>query len=262
MQYCFINGSLALSNAAAHQNGADVIPVINNLIKTVPFDVLAYSMDWHPANHISFFENLKSRKDYVLGDHYEKYNVFDAVTYTGPKYETEQVLWPAHCIQNTHEAKLHHDLLKYPAGSDVIYIKKGTDSDIDSYSAFSDNNKLHKTPLDNELKARNVTHVFVAGLAFDYCVGFTALDAADFNYVTYVIEDACRGVDDQTIQKISNELKRHGIDIIQSYQVKELIHNENRVRDATKTSSLIKRFYEILRAIIVRKGSYLQIDDL
>jgi nicotinamidase/pyrazinamidase len=117
------------------------------------------------------------------------------MTYIGPKYKTQQVLWPAHCIQNTSEARLHHDLIRFPAGSDVIYIKKGTDPDIDSYSAFADNNKLHKTPFDGELNARHVTHVFVTGLALDYCVGSTALDAAHFNYTMYVIEDASRGIE-------------------------------------------------------------------
>jgi nicotinamidase-related amidase len=70
VQYSFINGSFALSKDPAHQNGGEFISVINHLIETVPFDVFVYSLDWHPANHISFFENLKNRKRYVLGDHY------------------------------------------------------------------------------------------------------------------------------------------------------------------------------------------------
>jgi nicotinamidase-related amidase len=261
VQYCFINGSLALSNSPAHQNGAEVIPVINNLIKTVPFDVFAYSLDWHPANHISFFENLKSRQQYVLGGNYKKYKVFDTVTYTGPKYETQQMLWPAHCIQNTNEARLDDDLISFPEGRDVIYIKKGIDSDIDSYSAFVDNNRLKKTPLDHELKARHVTHVFVAGLALDYCVGSTALDAVDFNYTTYVIEDASRGVADETIQKKLIALKRRGVGIVQSSQVNGLINRTTRNSSVTKTLSPMKYFQDIIQALTVRKRDQSQIND-
>ena len=262
VQHCFIDGSLALSKGPANQNGADVIPVINDLIKTVPFDVLVYSLDWHPANHISFFENLKGRKRYLLGEHYKKYKMFDIVNYSGPKYNTQQVLWPAHCIQNTKEARLHQDLINFPEGSNVIYIKKGTDPDIDSYSAFADNNKLRKTVLDDELKARHVTHVFVTGLALDYCVGTTALDAADFNYTTYVIEDACRGVAKNTIRKKLKEFKRRGVGVIQSQQMKELIRNTSSIESATKTPSSMEQFYDTSHASVIGKQDNRHISDL
>jgi exosome complex component RRP4 len=246
VQYCFINGSLALSKSSAHQDGAAVIPIINNLIKTVPFDVLAYSLDWHPKNHISFFNNLKDRKKYVLGGHYKKYKVFDIVTYTGPKYDAQQVLWPAHCIGGTDEARLDHNLIRLPESADVIHIKKGTDPDIDSYSAFADNNRVHMTSLNHDLKARHVTHVFVTGLALDYCVGSTAIDAADLNYKTYVIEDACRGVDEQTIQKKLDAMKNRGIDIIQSDQVKGIVDNGTSVKDINMTCSRRECVHDML----------------
>ncbi|CAF0957371.1 unnamed protein product [Adineta steineri] len=242
VQYCFINGSLALSNGPAGQDGAEVIPVINELIDKVPFDVFAYSLDWHPANHISFFENLESRKDYVLGSDHEKYQMFDAVTYTGPGSETTQILWPAHCIQDTDEAKLHKDLIRLPAGDNVVYINKGRNPNIDSYSAFLDNDKIEKTPLDNELKARNVTHVFVTGLALDYCVGSTAIDASNFGYKTYVIEDACRGVDDIAIEAKLNQLEQNGVELINSHQVEQIINSLNSQQNVIDTCSSNKRY--------------------
>ncbi|CAF4661595.1 unnamed protein product, partial [Rotaria sp. Silwood1] len=192
VQNCFISGTLALSNSPARQNGAEVVPIINHLLETIVFDYIVYSYDWHPVNHISFVDNLRNRTRYIKGGYNASIQVYDTVTYTGPKYETEQVLWPAHCIQNTDDAKLHLDLIVNTDKNNIIHIRKGTDPDIDSYSAFADNIKVQKTVLDTELKKRNVTHVIVAGLALDFCVGATALDAMDLNYKTFVVEDASR----------------------------------------------------------------------
>ncbi|CAF4247905.1 unnamed protein product [Rotaria sp. Silwood2] len=225
VQNCFIDGTLALSNSPARQNGAEVVPIINHLIETILFDYIVYSYDWHPVNHISFVDNLRNRTRYIKGGYNASIQVYDTVTYTGPKYETEQVLWPAHCIQNTDDAKLHPDLIVNPDKNNIIHIRKGTDPDIDSYSAFADNNKGQKTVLDTELKKRNVTHVIVAGLALDFCVGATALDAMDLNYKTFVVEDASRGITMDTIRKRLDEMTNRGIKIIKSSQVKQLVNN-------------------------------------
>ncbi|CAF0753926.1 unnamed protein product [Adineta ricciae] len=227
VQYCFINGSLALNRSSARQNAAEVIPIINKLIQTIPFDVFVYTMDWHPKDHISFIDNIKDRQEYVLGDHYEKYKIGDLVTYTGPKYWTQQVLWPTHCVQNTFEAQIAEDLIHPLPNQKVFYIKKGTDPDVDSYSAFADNNKLHMTILNEKLKSKHVTHVFISGLALDYCVAATALDAKRFNYKTFVIQDACRGVDEKTIKFQLNNFKKNHIRIVQSADIKKIIKHEN-----------------------------------
>ncbi|CAF1269005.1 unnamed protein product, partial [Didymodactylos carnosus] len=222
VQNCFINGELALSNSPAKQKGEDVIPVINNLLKTVPFDVVVYTHDWHPPDHISFFKNLKHRQGYVKHGSKLPNGPFDKVHYIGPVVETEQVLWPNHCIQNTSDAALHRDLIVTKNNS--IHVYKGTHRDIDSYSAFRDNNRVTETKLNIELKQRNVTNIYVSGLATDYCVAFTALDAKDYGYRTYLVEDACRGVDSVSIKNQLDSMKRHGIDIIQSSQVLKMIN--------------------------------------
>jgi len=227
VQNSFIHGKLSLSKSPAGQDGAEVIPVINHLIRTVPFDVIVYTHDWHPRNHISFFENLESRRQFLKDDQNRTIQMFDQVRYTGPKVETEQVLWPAHCIQETDDAALHEHLDVISETNRVVHIKKGIDPDIDSYSAFADNNGAKKTELHDKLKERNVTQVFVAGLATDYCVAATALDAFHLNYKTFLIQDASRGVAMETIKSKLDELEQLGVGIIQADQVKTLINSAN-----------------------------------
>lgn len=203
VQYDFINGSLALKNCPAKQEACDVIPIINNLIDKYPFDVVVYTYDYHPEDHISFFENLKlyplSEKNKPVDD----IVYFDTVLFKGPP-EMIQKLWPVHCVQNTKGSELHSEL---KVAKDSLAIYKGTNSAVDSYSAFFDNSKLTKTCLDEELKQRNVTHVFICGLAFDYCVSFTAIDAAELGYATVVIEDATRGTEENNILKMKEKLR-------------------------------------------------------
>lgn len=149
----------------------------------------------------------------------------DIVTYTGPKAEMEQVLWPTHCVQGTNDAELHKDLIVNSSFGSVFHARKGIDSDVDSYSAFWDNGQLQKTELEQILKNSNVTHVYVSGLATDYCVAATALDALALNYTTYLIEDACRGVGLDTIANKTREMKQRGIIFIQSKEVKGLVNH-------------------------------------
>jgi nicotinamidase/pyrazinamidase len=151
----------------------------------------------------------------------------EAVIYTGPIFETEQILWPAHCIQNTTDAELHKDLIVNALEYNVTHVNKGLNSDIDSYSAFWDNNKNQTTELDEMLKKWGITHVFVVGLATDVCVAATAFDAKDLSYTTYVIEDACRGVNETTINEKIEGMRQLGISIIQSSEVKGLINSAN-----------------------------------
>ena len=142
----------------------------------------------------------------------------------------EQVLWPAHCVQKSFGAALHRDLVLI---DNAIHVYKGTNPEIDSYSAFWDNMKLSKTSLDDELKQRSVTDVYVVGLATDVCVGricelvrferkifdflaSTAMHAVESNYRTVLIEDACRGVNEKEIEVKRVELNENGCIFVDS----------------------------------------------
>ena len=137
--------------------------------------------DWHPRNHISFHSNLKLHKSRLLNpqpDNWESVSMFDRVQFDG-KPPLEQTMWPDHCIQGTDGAKLHKEL-KFIEGGLEIY--KGFNHSVDSYSAFWDNGEVSATGLLNELNSRNVTDVYVCGLATDICVNFTATHACKHNF--------------------------------------------------------------------------------
>ena len=122
VQNDFISGTLSISNCPAGQNGEDVVAPINKMIETIPFDEYFYSLDWHPEDHISFYENVHTREldaDSAITDH-TKTNVFDLVVFKGPP-KTEQILWPAHCIQESWGAEFHKDLTIHPKG---LVVKK------------------------------------------------------------------------------------------------------------------------------------------
>jgi nicotinamidase/pyrazinamidase len=168
VQNCFITGALAVPH------GDEVVPVINKIAPA--FANVVLTQDWHPAAHASF-----------------------ASTYPGKKpFETielaygNQVLWPDHCIQGTPDAALHKDL-NIPQAE--LIVRKGFHRDVDSYSAFEEANRKTRTGLRGYLRERGITRVFVSGLATDFCVAWTALDARKSAFETYVIEDACRGID-------------------------------------------------------------------
>jgi nicotinamidase/pyrazinamidase len=173
-------------------DGDKIIPKVNDLIKK--FDLVIATQDWHPANHISFAENHKGKKP------------GDKITVEG----VEQILWPLHCVQNTFGAEFAKDLLK---DKFTAVIRKGTDPMIDSYSGFFDNARKKDTGLDNLLKSLNVSEVYIVGLATDYCVKFTALDAVSLGYKTHVIRDACMGVNlkPNDTENALNELKKAGV---------------------------------------------------
>ncbi|HWE17209.1 MAG TPA: bifunctional nicotinamidase/pyrazinamidase [Hyphomicrobiaceae bacterium] len=164
--------------------GDMVVPVINALARRFRHVVL--TQDWHPAGHHSFASSHAGRKPYETV----------AVAY-GP-----QVLWPDHCIQGTQGAELH-PALDIPHAQ--LVIRKGFRPHIDSYSAFYEND--HKTPtgLAGYLRERGLTRVFVAGLAFDFCVRYSAEDARRQGFDVVVIEDACRGIDVEGSVKATHE---------------------------------------------------------
>ncbi|CAF0738222.1 unnamed protein product [Didymodactylos carnosus] len=232
VQNDFITGSLSLRDCPSKHEGEEVVPVINHLLSTIKFDVIAYTQDWHPGTHISFYECLPLRKHLIAPNSpvtEANAKVFDQIRFSG---DIEQILWPAHCVQHTRGADLHEELYiidsKTPENhmnknTPIIRLQKGTDAEIDSYSAFWDNQKISKTTLDADLKKHHVTDVYVAGIATDVCVYSTALHSCELQYRTYVIEDACRGVDETAIKSKLQELQSHSCQIINSSKVKCLI---------------------------------------
>ncbi|MAE65165.1 MAG: nicotinamidase/pyrazinamidase [Phycisphaeraceae bacterium] len=160
--------------ALAVPGGLEVIDIANRLMGE--HDLVVATQDWHPADHGSFASRHAAKR---IGD-VVKLGGFD------------QVLWPDHCVQNTAGAEFCASLDR--SGIHQI-VRKGTDPGIDSYSGFFDNGRRKATGLADLLRDRGVTDVAVMGLATDYCVKFTALDAADLGFTTSLIVEGCRGVD-------------------------------------------------------------------
>ncbi|CAF1246869.1 unnamed protein product, partial [Didymodactylos carnosus] len=221
VQNDFIHGTLAMKDCPAKQDGEAVVPIINHLLKTVPFDVVAYTQDWHPKDHISFYENLHLRQHLISSK--SKVNATTANLYDTVRFKTpigEQVLWPTHCIQNTSGAQLHEALI---VAHNSVFILKGDNSNIDSYSAFWSNQRKSRTNLDKKLKERNIRNVYIAGLALDFCVASTASHSLELNYRTFIIEDACRGVDESVMKIKVEELKKDGCEFVQADMVESLV---------------------------------------
>lgn len=177
------DGSLAVSG------GNEVIPIINQLQND--FDLIVATQDWHPIHHKSFAKNHNGRKE------------FELIDLNG----LPQVLWPEHCVQGSFGAEFHKDL-----DSDKIeaIFRKGMNPEIDSYSGFFDNGKRKNTGLFGYLKDRNVSEVFVCGLAADYCVYFTANDALDLGFKTTIIENATKPIDDENWEKLKSDFIQKG----------------------------------------------------
>lgn len=182
---------------------------INKLLENTNFELVAYTLDWHPCNHISFIENVGKRRLHSSSPlKAVDARTFDTVIFDGPS-PISQLLWPAHCIQNTWGSQLC-DELKIVNNSIKVY--KGTNSDIDSYSAFADNDNSSNTALDAQLKANGITDVYVCGLAYDICVAATALHAISHGYRTIIIDDCSRGTDFEKILIAKEKIiSKHGI---------------------------------------------------
>ncbi|BBB95404.1 MULTISPECIES: bifunctional nicotinamidase/pyrazinamidase [Bradyrhizobium] len=194
VQNCFLpGGSLAV------KDGEQVVPVINKIAKS--FANVVMTQDWHTPGHISFASTHSGKKPFEIVD----------LAYG------KQVLWPDHCVQGTDGASLSKDLAIPQA---ELIIRKGFHKDVDSYSAFTEADGKTTTGLAAYLKARNVERVFVAGLATDFCVAWTALDARKAGFETYVVEDACRGIDTQgSLAKAWDDMAKAGVKRIQSSDI-------------------------------------------
>merc|ERR1712227_492577 len=226
VQNDFISGSLAIKNCPAGQNGEEVVPPINRLLDTVPFTMHCYSLDWHPSDHISFFENVHKRKlshDSKVTNP-DRCSLYDLVTFEGPP-KMEQVLWPAHCVQDSWGAELHEDLKVHPKGR---VIHKGINPEVDSYSAFFDNAKLGKTSLEEMIRDEEVCDVYVCGIATDVCVASTAFHANELGFRTILIDDCSRGINDDNIAASYDKLKTEWACVVQSSEVKAMVQGKDR----------------------------------
>jgi nicotinamidase/pyrazinamidase len=162
--------------ALAVAGGDEVVPVVNRLAQQ--FENVVLTQDWHPAGHRSFASAHPGRRP------------FDTVTMP----YGEQVLWPDHCVQGTRGAELRSDLSVTRA---QLVIRKGWRKEVDSYSGFIEADGKARTGLEGYLRERGVERVFVCGLATDFCVAWTALDARKLGFAAVLIEDACRAIDAQ-----------------------------------------------------------------
>jgi nicotinamidase/pyrazinamidase len=160
--------------ALAVPNGDAVVPLVNDLARRFPHTIL--TQDWHPAVHQSFASSHAGRKPFDVIE----------VSYGS------QVLWPDHCVQGTDGAAFH-DALEVPQAE--LIVRKGYDPTIDSYSAFYENDRRTPTGLAGYLRERGFKRVFLAGLALDFCVRYSAEDARKCGFDAIVIEDACRAID-------------------------------------------------------------------
>ncbi len=160
--------------ALAVSEGDRIVPLVNTLVAR--FAQVVVTQDWHPPGHASFASSHAGAKPFE----------------TKRLHYGDQTLWPNHCVQGTAGAALHPDLA---VNSAFLVIRKGMHEGVNSYSAFVEADGKTTTGLGALLKARGVKRVFVCGLATDYCVAFSALDAAAAGFETFVIEDACRAID-------------------------------------------------------------------
>jgi nicotinamidase/pyrazinamidase len=194
VQNCFITGG-----TLPVPHGEEVVPVINKIAPA--FVNVVLTQDWHPAGHASFASSHPGKKP------------FDTIE----SAYGEQVLWPDHCVQGTPDAQVDGDLNSPQA---ELIIRKGYHREVDSYSAFEEANRKIPTGLRGYLKERGIKTVFVTGLATDFCVAWTALDARKSDFATYVIEDACRGINlNGSVAAAWTQMSRQGVKRIQSTDI-------------------------------------------
>jgi len=178
-------GALAVAGAQA------IVPLVNRLIGR--HDHVVLTQDWHPAGHASFASSWEGAEPFS----------------TRPFAYGPQVLWPDHCVQGTPGAAFHPDLLTDKAQA---VIRKGFHAGIDSYSAFRENDRMTRTGLDGYLKARGITKLVLCGLALDYCVAWSAIDARQAGFEVAVVQEATAAIDlEGSKKRMLSEMRQAGI---------------------------------------------------
>jgi len=222
MQNDFINGTLPVPGAT------EIIPAINRLLAMKDWSFVGFTMDFHPHDHASFAANhpgaevfsqvhLDYTKDGKLCN--EEY----AKAYEGSaqascpsdeiEHSLQQTLWPTHCVQGTFGQQIHRDVV---VPHSAAFVRKGFTSVVDSYGAFESRIGTHESNLAALLRLAGVRTVYTVGLALDYCVKSTAVQAAALGFETMVVEDATRAVSQATGEEALNELEANGIAMVQS----------------------------------------------
>jgi nicotinamidase/pyrazinamidase len=190
--------------ALAVEDGDKVLPGIRALMESGSFLLQVATQDWHPPGHASFASSHQGKE------------LFDVVSL----HDHDQVLWPDHCVQGTPGAELHPD---QPWDRVHAVIRKGSDPEVDSYSGFRNNwgpgGDRPPTGLTGYLRDRGVDRVYLCGLARDYCVRWSAEDAAEGGFETYILWDLTRSVDPSGDEKLRRELEGQGVRIIQSSEL-------------------------------------------
>lgn len=186
--------------ALAVPEGDAVVSVINKIAGR--FSVVVPTQDWHPPGHISFASRHPGKTPY------------EVIQIDG----LDQVLWPNHCVRGSRGAEFHPGLDTTPFR---FVLRKGTNSEMDSYSAFLENDKKTRTGLAGLLRELEVKRIFVAGLATDYCVLYSSRDAVAAGFEVVVLEDACRGVDvpPGNLQAALKEMRQKGVSIMSTDQI-------------------------------------------
>lgn len=191
IQNDFCHGSMAIDDAAS------IIPKINSIRRSGKFKHIFRTRDWHPRDHVSFQSNNPGS---VLFENF-----------TIKENGEEQIMWPDHCIKGTVGAQYHKDL---ELGKGDFEISKGTKKMVDAFSAFGSDHE--DTGLYTKLVDLGVTHVYCVGLAYDFCVGYTAQDAAEEGFETYVIKDATVSVNPEDEEFINERYQESGVMVIDS----------------------------------------------
>ena len=185
--------------ALAVADGNAVIPVIHRIAPR--FEHIIVTQDWHPAGHHSFASAHQGKRAY------EKVKLSYG----------EQTLWPDHCVQGKRGAQFHPDLKL--TGAELI-LRKGFRPEIDSYSTFFENDRTTTTGLNAYLRERGLKRVFLAGLAYDFCVGFSALDARRLGFPAFVVRDACRAINlNGSVNAIEKEFAAAGVGQVDSEEI-------------------------------------------
>lgn len=190
--------------ALAVGNGDEILEPIRRLVERDPFGLYVATQDWHPPGHVSFASSHEGR---------EPLDIIDL-------YGHEQTLWPDHCVQGTAGAELHPAI---PWNRVSAIIRKGTDARTDSYSGFRNNwnpdGNRPKTGLEGYLKAREITDVVLCGLARDFCVKWSAEDAAAVGFRTVVLWDLTRPVDPDSDEAVRSDLEKAGVEVLEFQRV-------------------------------------------
>lgn len=262
VQHCFLpGGSLAVTG------GDKVVPVINRVRSNSHFDLVILTQDWHCPNHVSFASQHPGKSSFdritltydadgtlcqLSTDDDLANPVAAASSSTACKlgqvaHQVNQTLWPDHCVMNTPGARLTPELIT--TKSDRL-IRKGSNCQVDSYSAFFDNGGFSQTQLNENLKIQNIEALYITGLATDVCVLYTALDAVKLGYDTFVIQDAVQGITPEGVASALVQMESAKIQIIHSDQLVTSSSSADNVVTTTMWTPKIVFLYFLLHKYI------------